>query len=43
MEKKQHQEDGRYFHLATSQFQSKATKARTILDDGLGVVLDIVE
>jgi hypothetical protein len=42
-EKQHHQEDGWYSHLATGQFKSKAVEAGTILDDGLGVGLDIVE
>ncbi len=42
-EKQHHQEYGQYSHLAMGQFQSKAAKAGTILDDGLGVMLDIVE
>ena len=42
-EKQHHQEDGQYSHLATGQFKSKAVEAGTILDDGLGVGLDIVE
>ena len=42
-EKKHHQEDGLYYHLTMGQFKSKAVKAGAILNDGLGVALDIVE
>jgi hypothetical protein len=42
-EKQHHQEDGRYSHLAMGQFKSKAIEAGMILNDGLEVVLDIVE
>ncbi len=42
-EKQHHPEDGWYSHLAKGQFQSKAIEAGTILDDGLGVALDMDE